>query len=103
MGLVSEGRRFKHEPSRGSWISCAVFCRTDRGFWYAPRTELGREAFFPDGTWCHRDSAGQDHYCQKNLCLPEGYEFSEALRAAHASAAMEEGDDFIVDNEIIQS
>lgn len=73
-GITPVGRRFKHEPSKGSWISCAVFCRTESGAWYSPRAELRSEAFYPDGTWCHRDTGidGTDYYCQKNLCLPQG-------------------------------
>ena len=76
INLTGMGRRFKHEPSIGSWISCAIFCETDQGSWYSPRREYGRQAFFPDGVWCHR-SGDQDYYCQKNLCLPEGYEISQ--------------------------
>jgi len=83
--IKDEGRRFKHEPSKGSWISCAVFCRTQRGHWYSPRGELGRQAFFPDGTWCHRDSDGEDYYCQKSLCLPERHQVEDVVRAAQES------------------
>ena len=31
--LTGEGRRFKHEPTIGSWISCAIFCANDRNQW----------------------------------------------------------------------
>ena len=31
---------------------------------------------------CHRDSSGNDYFCQKNLCLPPKYEVTEALRLA---------------------
>ncbi len=95
--IVDEGRRFKHEPTKGSWISCAIFCRTGRNQWYTPRAELGRQAFYPDGTWCHRDSAGKDYYCQKNLCLPQSYEFSEAVRAANL--AMDSLDESFMEEE----
>ena len=100
MSIGNEGRRFKHEPTLGSWISCAVFCRTENDQWYSPRAELGRNAFFPDGTWCHRDQAGRDFYCQKNLCLPEGYEFRDAVRAAQvAMEALPES--FVQENDVI--
>jgi len=80
--LTGEGRRFKQEPSIGSWISCAIFCRTDKDQWYSPRRELGSQSYYPDGIWCHRDSSGNDYFCQKNLCLPPKYEVTEALRLA---------------------
>ena len=49
--LTGEGRRFKQEPSIGSWISCAIFCRTDKDQWYSPRRELGSQSYYPDGIW----------------------------------------------------
>ncbi len=102
VSILPEGKRFKHEPAKGSWISCAIFCRTGLGQWYSPRVELGRGAFYPDGTWCHRDSGGRDHFCQKNLCLPEGYAFQDAVRAAHL--AMDSlPDSFIEENVIIDA
>ncbi len=78
-----KGRRFKHEPSKGSWISCAVFCETPSGSWYSPRGELKAEAFFPDGTWCHRDVDGQDFYCQSNLCLPPDVKLTQEELEVH--------------------
>ncbi len=99
--ILPEGRRFKHEPAKFSWVSCAVFCRTGRNQWYSPRAELGRGAFLPDGAWCHRDpGSGDDYYCQKNLCLPEGYRFSQAVRAAQLAMA-DLDDSFVTDNEIL--
>lgn len=96
--LVGPGRRFKQEPSIGSWISCAIFCETDKKQWYSPRRELGTEAFYPDGIWCHRDSKDADYYCQKNLCLPQQYEVNEAARmAADAEKEMSGEDNFIID------
>jgi hypothetical protein len=84
--VIGEGRRFQHEPTKGSWISCAVFCRTERDQWYLPRAELGHAAFFPDGTWCHTDEYGRDYYCQKSLCLPDQHKYEDAVRAAADAA-----------------
>ena len=28
------------------------------------------EAFFPEGTWCHRDTRQIDYYCQNRECKP---------------------------------
>jgi len=83
--LTGAGRRFKQEPSIGSWISCAIFCQTDKEQWYSPRRELGSQSYYPDGIWCHRDTSGNDYFCQKNLCLPPKYEVTEALRLAQAA------------------
>lgn len=56
------------------WMSCAIFCRRkDTGSYYTPRLDLndmGVNAYFPDGTWCHSDSSGS-YYCQQRHCLPE--------------------------------
>ncbi|XP_040580138.1 uncharacterized protein [Lepeophtheirus salmonis] len=72
------GRREKHEPTKGTWLACAIFCKNEAGVWYTPRTELeqlGELPFFPDGVWCHRDGK-IDYYCQNSLCLPSSYDFS---------------------------
>ena len=62
----------------GTWMACAVFCKTKSGFWYAPREELRNlnvDAYFPDGVWCHRDLDENlnevNYYCQNNICMPE--------------------------------
>merc|ERR1711936_1356737 len=34
------GKQVHHQPSKGSWLSCAVFCQTRKGAWYSPRQEL---------------------------------------------------------------
>ena len=34
--LTGEGKRFKQEPSIGSWMSCAIFCKTDKNQWFTP-------------------------------------------------------------------
>ena len=100
--LLGSGRRFKHQPAIGSWVSCAIFCETDRNQWYSPRRELGREAFYPDGVWCHRDGQGRDHYCQKNLCLLPEYEVDDAFRIAQT--ALDEDEQLVtlvIENEIV--
>lgn len=55
-------------------MACAIFCRRrDTGSYYTPRLDLndmGVNAYFPDGTWCHGDSSGS-YYCQQRHCLPE--------------------------------
>lgn len=78
------GIQAHHEQNR-LWVSCAIFCRRkDSSLYFAPRSELnalgGRqyEAYFPDGTLCHRD-AQQDYYCLNHHCLPEGFQFSKAM------------------------
>ena len=40
--LTGEGKRFKQQPAIGSWISCAIFCKTNKNQWYSPRRELGQ-------------------------------------------------------------
>ncbi|TRY70360.1 hypothetical protein TCAL_01165 [Tigriopus californicus] len=97
--FLGEGRRFKHEPAIGNWISCAIFCKTDHRQWYSPRRELGRQAFFQDGIWCHNNGR-EDFYCQKNLCLPEGYEVNDAVRSAQL--AMESDlENVVIDDEVL--
>lgn len=27
------GRRFQLQPIKGSWIACAIFCRTEQDYW----------------------------------------------------------------------
>ena len=44
--------------------------------WKSPLADLKRqgreaEAFFPDGTWCHRDSTGTDYFCVNHECVAE--------------------------------
>ena len=99
MTLTGAGRRFKYANTIGSWLSCAIFCENDQSQWYSPRGEYGRDAFFPDGTWCHRQS-GQDYYCQKNLCLPEGYNINEAVRIAESLLGTET-ESILLDNSVI--
>ena len=76
-GLVlGEGRQVKHQPVKGNWLACAVFCKTaSGGQWYAPKKELEAiniDPYFPDGVWCHTDHQTQtNYYCQNHLCLPE--------------------------------
>lgn len=64
---------FFYSPAR-MWMGCAVFCRrASGGGFYAPRVELndvGKDPYFPDGTWCHNDG-NQDYYCLQHHCLPE--------------------------------
>ena len=61
-------------------MACAVFCRRkDWGVYYTPRldlNDLGVDAYFPDGTWCHHDSQ-QSYYCLRHHCLPESFKFSK--------------------------
>ena len=33
VSIQAEGKRFKHEPTKVSWISCAIFCKTDKKQW----------------------------------------------------------------------
>ncbi|KAE8744445.1 hypothetical protein FOCC_FOCC008920 [Frankliniella occidentalis] len=73
------GLQAPHEQGR-LWMSCAIFCRRrDTGSYYTPRLDLndmGVNAYFPDGTWCHSDSSGA-YYCQQRHCLPEGFQLSK--------------------------
>ncbi|KAJ1524302.1 hypothetical protein ONE63_010813 [Megalurothrips usitatus] len=73
------GLQAPHEQGR-LWMSCAIFCRRkDTGSYYTPRLDLndmGVNAYFPDGTWCHGDSSGS-YYCQQRHCLPEGFQISK--------------------------
>ena len=58
----------------GSWLSCAVFCKTSSGAWHSPRKELENlnvDPYFPDGVWCHVDrESNTNYYCQNHLCMP---------------------------------
>ena len=33
-------------------------------------TKQSIEAYFPEGTWCHRDTRQIDYYCQNRECKP---------------------------------
>ena len=76
-GIVTgEGRQVKHQPVKGNWLACAVFCKTSSGGqWYAPKKELEAlniDPYFPDGVWCHTDHETEtNYYCQNHLCLAE--------------------------------
>jgi len=66
------GKQVHHQPSKGSWLSCAVFCQTRKGAWYSPRQELAGyflESSLPEGTLCYSEGDIQ-HFCQDSLCLP---------------------------------
>merc|ERR1712037_38211 len=67
-----KGKQVHHQPSKGSWLPCAVFCQTRKGAWYSPRQELAQyflASSLPDGTLCYSESEIQ-HFCQDSLCLP---------------------------------
>ncbi|XP_050295786.1 A disintegrin and metalloproteinase with thrombospondin motifs adt-2-like isoform X1 [Anthonomus grandis grandis] len=74
------GLQAPHEEGR-VWTSCAIFCkRKDSAAFYTPRIELndlGVSAYFPEGTWCHKDSAGMNYFCMQRHCLPEVFKFSK--------------------------
>ncbi|XP_063221018.1 A disintegrin and metalloproteinase with thrombospondin motifs adt-1-like [Bacillus rossius redtenbacheri] len=76
------GLQAPHEEGR-LWMACSVFCRRKgSGSFYTPRldlNDLGVDPYFPDGTWCHRDAAG-NHYCQQHHCLPENYRLGKSAR-----------------------
>ena len=65
----------KHQPVKGNWLACAIFCETPSGSLYSPRLELEKlniSGYFPDGVWCHIDrETDTNYYCQNNVCLPE--------------------------------
>lgn len=71
-----KGLQAPHETNR-LWMACAVFCRRkDTGSYYTPRVELndiGVDAYFPDGTWCHSEGS-QNYYCLQHHCLPENFQ-----------------------------
>ncbi|XP_037913532.1 A disintegrin and metalloproteinase with thrombospondin motifs adt-2-like isoform X2 [Hermetia illucens] len=73
------GLQAPHENNR-LWMACAIFCRRANSLsYYTPRLELndlGLDAYFPDGTWCHSDSSS-NYYCQQHHCLPEGFQFGK--------------------------
>ena len=73
---TGEGRQVKHQPVKGNWLACAIFCKhSTTGSWYSPKKELQKlnvNPFFPDGVWCHIDrQTNTNYYCQNNLCMPE--------------------------------
>lgn len=74
--VTGEGRQVKHQPVKGNWLACAIFCKhSTTGSWYSPKKELQKlnvNPFFPDGVWCHIDrQTNTNYYCQNNLCMPE--------------------------------
>ncbi|XP_034237574.1 A disintegrin and metalloproteinase with thrombospondin motifs adt-1-like [Thrips palmi] len=79
LDAAGAGLQAPHEQGR-LWMACAIFCRRrDTGSYYTPRLDLndmGVDAYFPDGTWCHGDSSGS-YYCQQRHCLPEGFQISK--------------------------
>ncbi|XP_053693968.1 A disintegrin and metalloproteinase with thrombospondin motifs adt-2-like [Sabethes cyaneus] len=62
------------------WMSCAIYCkRADSTAYYAPRfdlNDLGIDAYFPDGTQCHKEGT-LNYYCQQHHCLPENFKSSK--------------------------
>lgn len=79
----SSGVQAPYEEQR-LWVSCAIFCkRKDSPVFYSPRLELNDlgggayDAYFPDGTLCHRGKDGERFYCQHHHCLPENFKFSK--------------------------
>lgn len=70
------GSQKDHEPDR-VWVGCTVFCRNkDSESFYTPRIQLnklGIDPYFPDGTWCHKDTEGQNYFCRKHHCLPADF------------------------------
>merc|ERR1712029_765797 len=73
--LTGEGKQVVHQPVKGNWLSCAVFCKTTSGAWHSPRKELENlnvDPYFPDGVWCHIDrDTNTNYYCQNHLCMPD--------------------------------
>ena len=82
--LTGEGRQVVHQPVKGNWLSCAVFCKTSNGAWHSPRKELENlnvDPYFPDGVWCHIDrKTNTNYYCQNHLCLP-GHDDGSVIQA----------------------
>ncbi|XP_076034789.1 uncharacterized protein LOC143021271 [Oratosquilla oratoria] len=80
--IKAVGAQAPHNPSR-TWQACAIFCQTQKGTWYSPRTDLNHlnefDTYFPDGTQCHTNAKGVRHYCQRHQCLPEGSRQVRAL------------------------
>lgn len=81
VAVEAKGLQATHEGER-PWMACAIFCRNPKNqAYYAPRVELndlGLDAYFPDGTWCHEEK-GEDYYCMRHHCLPESFRFTEKL------------------------
>merc|ERR1719219_1287765 len=85
----TDGRQIKNQPSKGTWLACAVFCETGSGAWYSPKKELQNlnlDPFFPDGVHCHSEG-DVNYYCQKNLCLGEDH-YSSAKSNLERDAAV---------------
>lgn len=76
-----KGLQAPHETNR-LWMSCAIFCRRrDTGAYFSARVELndiGVDAYFPDGTWCHNDGR-KNYYCVQHHCLPENFQLGKAI------------------------
>ncbi|CAH1116620.1 unnamed protein product [Phaedon cochleariae] len=74
------GLQAPHEEAR-VWMGCAIFCKNAAtGTFYTPRIELndlGLSAYFPDGTWCHREN-DINYYCVQHHCLPENFKFTKS-------------------------
>lgn len=77
-----KGLQAPHETHR-LWMACAIFCRRqDTGAYYTPRIELndiGMNAYFPDGTWCHNDGR-KNYYCLQHHCLPENFQLGKITK-----------------------
>ncbi|KAL1512639.1 hypothetical protein ABEB36_002201 [Hypothenemus hampei] len=77
---VGIGLQAPHEDER-IWASCAIYCkRKDSGVFYTPRVELndlGVTPYFPDGTWCYKDSSNLNYYCTNHHCLPENFKITK--------------------------
>ncbi|XP_060530217.1 A disintegrin and metalloproteinase with thrombospondin motifs adt-1-like [Cylas formicarius] len=74
------GLQSPHEQAR-VWTGCAIYCkRADSGAFYTPRIELndlGVSPYFPDGTWCHKDSSNLNYYCVQHHCIAENIKFTK--------------------------
>merc|ERR1712243_428960 len=68
-----DGKQVQHDPAKGSWLPCSVFCKTTSNTWYSPRRELENyhlSSYFPDGTLCYPGEGSEgNYYCQDRLCL----------------------------------
>jgi len=93
------GKQVRHQPTKGSWLSCAVFCQTNKGAWYSPRRELAAyhlDSHLPEGTLCHHDGS-IPYYCQDNLCLPADPGVGD--RSLVVEGEIQDTDIIILDNE----
>ena len=88
-GIGSTGVQGNHDEKDIS-AACRIYCNkaSGRGY-YSPLAEVSNSvysrdfSYFPDGTYCHQNKGGKDHYCLNQQCVPEGDRIARSGGVSH--------------------